>query len=213
MRNTRHYHTIKQAIGAMSLDNGYNPFEVGQAVIGDDGRRYTRPTKAALAAMGYPVDPAEAEREDRTADEARARHEARQAEANAAYAAARRAEAMREEQRREDRAMAERAFAAAGVSPRPCDIAHFDGGAIVTMKDRKVMIDGDSAKVSPVCIGKFGVASDGSRVSLRGHISRHLVGYVIEGRMGEEEFFKGIKVTGDERKFSTDCDAVKFVVG
>jgi hypothetical protein len=52
---TRTYRTRKEALNAFRLDTGFNPWAVGQVVRGPDGRTYRKPTKAALAAIGYRV--------------------------------------------------------------------------------------------------------------------------------------------------------------
>ncbi len=66
MTHAQHFRTIREARGAMALDYGFDPFTVGQAVRGEDGQLYRRPTKAAMAATGYPVMTAAERREEKT---------------------------------------------------------------------------------------------------------------------------------------------------
>jgi hypothetical protein len=54
---TRYYATINTALNALCLDMGFNPFLLGGIVDRRTGRRYRKPTKAALASWGYYVDP------------------------------------------------------------------------------------------------------------------------------------------------------------
>lgn len=53
---TKSYRTIKEARKALSLDTGFDPFIHG-GVQDSDGRIWRRPSKEALAALGYPVEP------------------------------------------------------------------------------------------------------------------------------------------------------------
>ena len=56
----RYYRTVKAATNALSLDIGFNPFEV-DGVIGASGRTWRRATKEALRDIGYIVDRAKAD--------------------------------------------------------------------------------------------------------------------------------------------------------
>lgn len=60
----RVYPTVAAARNALSLDFGFDPFSCrgGQGVQDESGRIHRRPTKAALAALGYVVDRREHER-------------------------------------------------------------------------------------------------------------------------------------------------------
>ena len=48
------YETLKAAINALHLDAGFDPF-LHSGVVGRSGRKYRRPSRAALADMGYEV--------------------------------------------------------------------------------------------------------------------------------------------------------------
>jgi hypothetical protein len=50
----REYPTIKAAVDRLALDTGFNPF-LHHGVIDATGKTWTRPTRAALKAIGYPV--------------------------------------------------------------------------------------------------------------------------------------------------------------
>lgn len=57
------YETVKAAHEALCLDAGFDPFLHGGAVD-RSGHRWKRPSRVALAALGYPVDAAQARRVD-----------------------------------------------------------------------------------------------------------------------------------------------------
>jgi hypothetical protein len=86
----KYYKTLKGALNDLCLDTGFNPFLSG-GIRSQSGRVHKRATKAALADLGYVVDPIMAQRKEEAAAErerqlaeAYRRHEEQQ-KANAEY--------------------------------------------------------------------------------------------------------------------------------
>jgi len=219
----RHYHSIADALGAMSLDYGSNPFAVGQAVVGDDGRRYTRPTKAALASLGYVVDPTEADKDDDRRREASESHDRRQAEANAAYDARRRAEEAAKAERVTVNHTVEEVFAAAGRAPEQCSMAQYgdDSGrntVIVTCADKRLVAEREGAavvsvKVVPVMLGATECVyfdADGKQQPRQGGGLPWgwKAGYLLRGRLGDRTFWRAVPQRGEESEHATRKEAL-----
>lgn len=66
----KYYATLQAAHNALRLDTGFDPFLHG-GVQGTSGCVWRKPSKRALADIGYPVDPAEARLEQARRDRER----------------------------------------------------------------------------------------------------------------------------------------------
>jgi len=49
------YETLQDALNAFYLNTGFNPWTCGICVKSLDGKRWPRPSKACMKALGYPI--------------------------------------------------------------------------------------------------------------------------------------------------------------
>ena len=63
MKQRKYYASLADARGALAINMGYDPFAVKDSIQSDDGRIWSKPSIAALAALGYPVDVSHARRQ------------------------------------------------------------------------------------------------------------------------------------------------------
>lgn len=216
MQHERHYRTIGEALGVLALDIGYDPFSVGQGIEAEDGTVYRRPTKAALGALGYPVDPVLARADDERAAATRAAEERRQAEAYVVHGGHLRRAAEARKRVAEDEATAKRAREIAQIPLQACSIEYFEGGLThVIFADRRVILTGDEGKVTPITLNTVGVTASGRRVSTR--IARRdgqpLMGYILQEQLGDDTWWTAVRASGEAQRCGSECAAAAILMG